>query len=154
MRKTQFQDFKNVRKKTSQYKTSYETAFGKSFFGFSACTLVLIQLYQMKLIEILNVNEIPSGTMKMVKIESQEILIANINGDYYAIENRCSHKNGDLSKGSLDNNIVTCPVHGSRVDVRTGKAIEGPKILFFRAKTNDQLSYQVKIEDEILKIRI
>ena len=108
----------------------------------------------MSFVEIVNVNEIPSGKMKMVKVEENEIMIANINGNYYAIANRCSHKKGDLSKGSLDDNIVTCPMHGSRFDVRTGKAVEGPKILFFRAKTNDQRSYQVKIEDEIVKITI
>jgi nitrite reductase/ring-hydroxylating ferredoxin subunit len=108
----------------------------------------------MSFVEIVNINELASGKMKMVKVEKNEILIANVNGKYYAIANRCSHKKGDLSKGSLDDNIVTCPVHGSRFDVRTGKAVEGPKILFFRAKTNDQRSYQVKIEDEIVKIRL
>lgn len=108
----------------------------------------------MSFVEIGNVNELASGKMKMVKVEENEILIANVNGSYYAIANRCSHKKGDLSKGSLDGKIVTCPVHGSRFDVRTGKAVEGPKILFFRAKTNDQRCYQVKIEDEIVKIRL
>jgi len=108
----------------------------------------------MKWVEAININELPPGTMKMALVESQEILIVNVDGNYYAMVNRCSHQKGDLSRGSLDGNIVTCPVHGSRFDVRTGKAVEGPKILFFRAKTNDLRSYQVKIEDETIRIRM
>jgi len=98
-------------------------------------------------------SEIPSGKMKMVKVENKEILIANVDGNYYAIANRCTHKGGDLSKGSLEGNIVTCPLHGSRFDVTTGKAAAGPKIGFIRGKTNDEPSFAVKIEgnDVLLK---
>jgi 3-phenylpropionate/trans-cinnamate dioxygenase ferredoxin subunit len=104
-------------------------------------------------VKVAETSEIPAGKMKMVKLEDKEILIANVNGNYYAIANRCTHKNGDLSKGSLDGNIVTCPLHGSKFDVTTGKAISGPKIAFFRAKTNDEPSFEVKIEgnDVMLK---
>jgi 3-phenylpropionate/trans-cinnamate dioxygenase ferredoxin subunit len=98
-------------------------------------------------------SEISVGKMKNVKLEDKEVLIANVNGNYYAIANRCTHRGGDLSKGSLDGNIVTCPLHGSKFDVTTGKAISGPKIAFFRAKTNDEPSFEVKIEgnDVMLK---
>jgi 3-phenylpropionate/trans-cinnamate dioxygenase ferredoxin subunit len=91
--------------------------------------------------------------MKMVKLEDKEVLIANVNGNYYAIANRCTHRSGDLSKGSLDGNIVTCPLHGSRFDVTTGKAVSGPKIAFFRARAKDAPSFEIKIEgsDVMLK---
>jgi len=92
--------------------------------------------------------------MKVFKLAEKEILIANVNGNYYAIANRCTHKNGDPSKGSLDGNIVTCPVHGARFDVTTGKVIAGPKIAFFRAKTNDEPSYRVKIEGRDVMINL
>jgi nitrite reductase/ring-hydroxylating ferredoxin subunit len=97
-------------------------------------------------VKVAETSEIPTGKMKMVKLEDKELLIANVNGNYYAIANRCTHKNGDLSKGSLDGNIVTCPLHSSKFDVTTGKAVSGPKIAFFRAKTNDEPSFEVKIE--------
>jgi 3-phenylpropionate/trans-cinnamate dioxygenase ferredoxin subunit len=98
------------------------------------------------LVKVAETSEIAQGQMKAFKLEEKEILIANVNGNYYAIPNRCTHKNGELSKGSLDGNIVTCPVHGARFDVTTGKAVAGPKIAFFRGKTDDERSYQVKIE--------
>jgi len=74
-------------------------------------------------VKVAETSEIPAGKMKLVKLEEKEILISNVNGNYYAIVNRCTHRGGDLSKGSLDGNIVTCPVHGAKFDVTTGKAI-------------------------------
>jgi 3-phenylpropionate/trans-cinnamate dioxygenase ferredoxin subunit len=91
-------------------------------------------------------SEIPAGKMKMIKVEDKEFLIANVNGNYYAIANRCTHAGGDLSKGSLEGNIVTCPKHGSKFDVTTGKVVSGPKILFLHPKISDEPSYEVKVE--------
>ena len=100
----------------------------------------------MGFVKVAETQEIPTGRMKLVKLDDKGILIANVSGNYYAIANRCTHRGGDLSKGSLDGNIVTCPLHGSKFDVTTGKAISGPKILFFKAKTNDEPTYEVKTE--------
>jgi nitrite reductase/ring-hydroxylating ferredoxin subunit len=104
-------------------------------------------------VKVAETSEIPVGKMKSVKLEDKEVLIANVNGNYNAIGNRCTHRGGDLSKGSLEGNIVTCPLHGSKFDVTTGKAVSGPKIAFFKAKTSDEPSFEVKIEgnDVMLK---
>jgi 3-phenylpropionate/trans-cinnamate dioxygenase ferredoxin subunit len=104
-------------------------------------------------VKVAETSDIPVGKMKMVKLGDKEILISNVDGNYYAIADRCTHKGGDLSKGSLDVNIVTCPVHGARFDVTTGKAISPPKILFFKAKTNDEPSYEVKIENKDVMLK-
>jgi nitrite reductase/ring-hydroxylating ferredoxin subunit len=104
-------------------------------------------------VKVAETSEVPVGKMKMVKLGDKEVLIANVNGHYYAIANRCTHRGGDLSKGSLDSNIVTCPLHGSRFDVTTGKAISGPKIALFRAKTNDEPSFEVKIEGNDIMLK-
>lgn len=106
----------------------------------------------MTLVKVAETSEIPRGHMKAFKLSEKEVLIANVNGNYHAIANRCTHKNSDLSKGTLGGNIVTCPVHGAKFDVTTGKAVAGPKIAFFRAKTNDTSSYQVKIEGKDIMI--
>lgn len=107
----------------------------------------------MGFVKVAETSEIPVGKMKMVKLEDKEILIANVNGNYCAIANRCTHRGGDLSRGSLDSSIVTCPVHGARFDVTSGKAISGPKILFFKAKTNDEPTYEVKIEKKDVMLK-
>jgi nitrite reductase/ring-hydroxylating ferredoxin subunit len=99
-------------------------------------------------------SEVPTGKMKMFKVGEKEYLIANVNCNYYAIENRCTHARADLSQGSLEGNIVTCPKHKSRFDVTTGKVVSGPKMLFIHPEINDEPSYEVKVEDNAIFLRI
>ena len=102
--------------------------------------------HRLSFTKVAETTDVPPGSMMMVKINEKELLIANVDGKFYAIDNRCTHMKGDLSKGTLKGKIVTCPVHGSQFNVTTGKNIQGPKILFYRAKTGDLNSYEVKID--------
>ena len=91
-------------------------------------------------------QEIPAGQMKAVKIGSEEVLVANVNGTYYAVRNICTHEGGNLSKGMLQGNVITCPKHKAQFDVTNGKVISPPKILFMHPKINDANTYAVKVE--------
>ena len=82
----------------------------------------------MKSIMVAKIDEIPAGKMKHVVVSGKEIMIANVDGKYYAISDRCGHMNARLSMGTLAGNTVTCPLHYSRFDVSTGKVIAGPHI--------------------------
>ncbi len=93
------------------------------------------------------VDEIPIGTMKSFKMGDKEVLVVNYGGKFYAIGNRCTHARGDLSKGKLEGNIVTCPRHGSKFDVTTGNRLAGP------AKQNEP-TYQVEVEGMNLKLSL
>jgi 3-phenylpropionate/trans-cinnamate dioxygenase ferredoxin subunit len=104
-------------------------------------------------VRVAETSEIPVGKMKMVKVEDKEFLITNVDGKCYAIGNKCTHAGGDLSKGSLEGNIVTCPRHHSKFDVTTGKAVSGPKILFLHPKIEDEPSYEVKVEGNAVMLR-
>ena len=99
-------------------------------------------------------SEISSGMIKKISLSGKEILIANVSGNFYAIGNKCTHAGGDLSKGILNRNILTCPRHGSRFDVTTGKSISGPKILFLTLKIKDEPVFPVKVDgnDVLLKL--
>ena len=108
----------------------------------------------MSFFEVAKINEIPEGIMKPVTIQGKEILVVNYNGNFYAINRKCTHMGGDLSKGKLDGKIVTCPRHGSRFDVTTGKSISGPKIGFLKLKTKDESIYEVKVEGNSIKVNI
>jgi 3-phenylpropionate/trans-cinnamate dioxygenase ferredoxin subunit len=100
-----------------------------------------------KLVEVCKTDEIPEGVMKGFKVEGKEILVANYQGKYYAIGEKCTHMGGDLSKGKLEGRIVTCPRHHSQFDVTTGNLLKGP------AKKNEP-SYEVKVEGQIIKVNI
>jgi 3-phenylpropionate/trans-cinnamate dioxygenase ferredoxin subunit len=90
------------------------------------------------LVKVAETSEIPLGQMKAVKLVEKEILIANVNGVYYPIGNICTHSRGDLSKGMLEGNIVTCPKSRAKFDATNGKVVSGPKIAFMhqRSKMN------------------
>lgn len=64
-----------------------------------------------------NVSEVPEGTMKGFSAKGEQILVANVNGKFYAMDAVCSHNYGYLPKGRLEKNIVTCPVHHAQFDV-------------------------------------
>ncbi|MGD6806955.1 MAG: Rieske (2Fe-2S) protein [Candidatus Bathyarchaeia archaeon] len=91
-------------------------------------------------------QEIQAGQMKAVKLGNKEVLIANINGAYYAIGNTCTHQGGNLSNGTLQGNIVTCPRHKAQFDVTTGKVVSHPKIPLMHPKIADQTVYKLKVE--------
>jgi 3-phenylpropionate/trans-cinnamate dioxygenase ferredoxin subunit len=68
------------------------------------------------------------GTMRLVEWEDLEILVANCGGAIHAIENRCSHDDGPLNEGTLDQGACTveCPRHGSIFDLRSGRPLSLP----------------------------
>ena len=72
-------------------------------------------------------SEIPIGRIKKFVVQGKEILVTNVNGNFYAIGNVCTHQRGYLSQGTLEGNLVTCPKHKAKFDVTSGKVISGPK---------------------------
>ncbi len=61
--------------------------------------------------------------MKKVRFGKSEILLVNARGRLYAVNNRCPHMGADLSKGELDGEIIICPSHRSKFDLRDGRVI-------------------------------
>jgi nitrite reductase/ring-hydroxylating ferredoxin subunit len=102
-------------------------------------------------VKVAKTSEIPPGKMKMVKLERDEVMIANVNGKYYAIGEKCTHYNGNLSRGTLSGNIITCPDHGAKFDITTGKAVAGPRGST-PPKIKDAPTYKVKVEGKDILI--
>lgn len=73
-------------------------------------------------------NEIPEGLVKVVVINGERIALCNYNNNFYAIADLCTHDNAPLDEGQLDGCEITCPRHGARFDVTTGKALCLPAI--------------------------
>jgi 3-phenylpropionate/trans-cinnamate dioxygenase ferredoxin subunit len=74
-------------------------------------------------IEVSRITEFREGQMKKVKAGSQELLLARVKERFYAFDARCPHLDGDLSKGTLADTTLTCPVHHSQFDIRDGHVI-------------------------------
>lgn len=67
------------------------------------------------------VNEIPSGAMKRFAVSGREILVARVADRYYAANSICPHMGADLSRGTLEGTILTCPRHASKFDLLDGR---------------------------------
>lgn len=85
--------------------------------------------------------EIPSGTKKTVFASGKKIAIANVDGEFFAIDDTCTHQQCSLgSSGFLDGSAIICSCHGAQFDVTNGQALSLPA-------TVDVASYQTKVEN-------
>jgi len=71
-------------------------------------------------------GELPQGTMRRVDVRGRRILLVNVDGRVCAVDDTCTHEDASLSTGVLRGELVKCPLHGSRFNVCTGKALEEP----------------------------
>lgn len=98
------------------------------------------------LVKVAKTTDIPVGKMMHVEVNGIPILIANVEGKFYAVCDRCPHLNATLSEGFLNDKIVTCPRHLSSFDITTGRVISGTR--------SSLQTYDVKVVGEDLVIDI
>src|SRR5512136_2666794 len=108
----------------------------------------------MDYVKVAETSEISVGKLKVVKLEGKEILITNVNGNYYAIGNRCTHKGAELSKGRLEGNSIICPWHKARFDVTNGKVTFQPKVLFRQLHLEDAPSYEIELDGNSILVKV
>lgn len=87
-------------------------------------------------------SDIQPGKMIKVSIDGRDILVANINGEYCATDDSCTHSGSSLSEGKLDGCTITCGWHAAEFDCKTGKLVKFP------AKIRDLTSYNVVVESD------
>ena len=102
-----------------------------------------------ELIDICPLDELPPGAMRMVAWEDLEIGVFNCAGALLAIEDRCSHDDGNLVEGDLDEETCTieCPRHGSVFDLHTGRPLTLPAYVPVD-------TVPVSVEDGLIKIEV
>jgi 3-phenylpropionate/trans-cinnamate dioxygenase ferredoxin component len=74
-------------------------------------------------------SDIAPGTTKRVVVDGAGILLCNVDGTLYAIEDVCTHDGGPLDQGELEGRCVICPRHGASFDVTTGAALTLPAVM-------------------------
>lgn len=78
-------------------------------------------------VSVARVEDVPPGTVKEVQLEGRMLALANVGGELFALDNRCPHKGGPLGKGKLIGDVVMCPWHTIKFNVRTGVCTINPK---------------------------
>ena len=90
--------------------------------------------------------EFPPGTHRVVEVDGVQVAVFNINGQYYAIEDVCTHDGGILTGGPVDKDQVICPRHGARFSIRTGEALSPPAY-------EPVATLPVRVKDDVVEVR-
>lgn len=101
----------------------------------------------LEFVEIAPTADLPAGERLFVEIASQPIMLFNIAGQVFAIGDVCSHDDGPLGDGTIEDHHVVCPRHGAEFDVRNGKAVSMPAVV-------DIPAYPVKIVDDVIFVGV
>ena len=101
----------------------------------------------MGFVKLASVNDAKPNSMMRVTVNDQKILLANVNGNYYAIGDKCTHRGCQLSKGKLQGETVVFPCHGSTFDLKTGNFVKGPT-------KNPEPAYELKVENNDIMINL
>jgi 3-phenylpropionate/trans-cinnamate dioxygenase ferredoxin component len=94
-------------------------------------------------------DELQPGSMKIVEAGLLTIGVYNCGGEYYALEDRCSHDDGPLCEGEWDEDLcrVICPRHGSAFELATGRPLSLPAY-------EPVATYPVRVEDGVVKVEV
>ncbi len=74
-------------------------------------------------VTVARVGEIPTGGVKIVRLDDQSVAVFHLDDGYYAIDDVCTHDGGPLAEGPIEGNVIECPRHGARFDIRTGEVL-------------------------------
>jgi len=96
----------------------------------------------MEKIFVCKTTQISVGQMKKISVDGKDIVVANIAGDYFAINDTCTHAGASLSEGKIEDSTIICDWHGAQFDCKNGKLIKFP------AKINDLEVYNVVVEED------
>jgi 3-phenylpropionate/trans-cinnamate dioxygenase ferredoxin subunit len=84
-------------------------------------------------VSVAKVGEIEEGVVKVVRVGDAPIGLTKIDGEFFAFADVCTHDDGPVAEGELDDYIIECPRHGAKFDIRTGKVKQLPAVVPFRS---------------------
>jgi 3-phenylpropionate/trans-cinnamate dioxygenase ferredoxin subunit len=96
-------------------------------------------------VTVARVGDIPEGGVKVVRLEDQSVAVFHVDGAYYAMDDICTHDGGPLAEGILEGDVIECPRHGAKFDVRTGAVLSLPAI-------TPVPTYAVRVEGDEIKV--
>lgn len=92
-------------------------------------------------------KELEKEFKKKVVIEGVPIMVALLANKVYAIQDKCTHLGGSLSKGTIENNDVKCRLHGAKFELKTGNVIDKAHIGFIKMPTKKATTFRTEIVD-------
>ncbi len=96
---------------------------------------------------ICSTEDLPEGERLFIELGDDPVVILNINGEYFAIDDICTHDQGPLGDGEIEDHQIVCPRHGARFDIRTGKVLTLPAV-------RGVSSYPIRVVDGMIEIGV
>lgn len=100
-------------------------------------------------VKVAKLSDVKEGKLKLVDAEGEEICLINSGGKIYAVQEHCTHEEGNLHEGWLEGKEIVCPLHQARFEVATGKV--NPETNWAK---DDLQTYEVKIEGDEIFVKI
>lgn len=97
-------------------------------------------------IDVARVGDIAENECLVYDLDDEDIAVYNLDGAYFAIEDRCTHDGGDLASGWVEDGCAVCPRHGARFDIRTGQVMAPPAYENIHA-------FPVRIHEDMIQMR-
>lgn len=97
-------------------------------------------------VAVARVEELSPGAFRVVDVDGAPVVVFNLAGDYYAIEDVCTHDGGRLTGGHVEGDEIVCPRHGARFCIRTGEALSAPAY-------EPTATFPVRVENGVVQVR-
>ena len=97
-------------------------------------------------VRVASTGDLKPGENMVVNANGAEVALFNVDGQFFAISNTCLHRGGPLGEGFLENDVVTCPWHGWKFNVKTGENAMMP--------TAKVATYEVRIEGDNILVAV
>lgn len=98
-------------------------------------------------VRVAGVSEIPDPGKAVFEVDDRFVVVFHVGGEFFAIDDCCTHDDGPLGEGQLDDHTIACPRHGAKFDIRTGRALTMPA-------TRATASHEVRVAGDGLFIRL
>lgn len=92
-------------------------------------------------------SAIPDPGQAYFEVEDRMVVLFHVDGQFYCLDDVCTHDGGPLGEGTLDGHTIACPRHGAKFDIRTGQALTMPA-------NQPTRSYEVRIDSDIVYVRV
>ena len=99
----------------------------------------------MAYVKVGKLSDVPAGTAKAYEVNGLAIVVCNVDGTLYGVDDICTHDEGSLEQGGLDGFDIECPRHEARFDVRTGEVTALPAVLPIE-------TYPVRVEGDDIEV--
>jgi 3-phenylpropionate/trans-cinnamate dioxygenase ferredoxin subunit len=97
-------------------------------------------------VDVAPASELAAGTWRSIDLDGAMVAVFNLDGDYYAIEDVCTHDAGILTGGTLECDEIVCPRHGAHFSIKTGKVLTPPAY-------EDVTTFPVRVHEGMVQVR-